>query len=185
MYRPAVHQAPDSENTLQSLMCRFWFRDVDRGQSGKISRGQSGKISWRSDEARSKLIFFSALNQGVLEMWQEGERTTLFNLRRKTYWQGPFRTLILRMWGIDLDFADLQAIVLAGEIPQSKMETAGLTVSLEKDGAGNVTQGVIGGEGISLRVRISQRERRSGTVVFFKNMSEYSLSDLNPILDDD
>ena len=50
MYRPAVHQAPDSENTLQSLMCRFWFRDVDRGQSGKISRGQSGKISWRSDD---------------------------------------------------------------------------------------------------------------------------------------
>jgi len=175
-HRPGLQ--PDAGPSFRSLGIKFSFNDG--------SARQNGRIHWRFDDHCAKFIFFTALNQVGLELDADGESALLINFTKKAFWRGDFMVLLDRLWGIELELAQLKQLLLEGLVPQAAIDRQGLIVSLKKNtrtGAPEVVRLQRGSSDLTLR--IYKNERRPGKLVFIDYEERYRAADLESVLDDD
>jgi len=166
---------PEDGSVLRSLGIKFSFRDGnDR---------QNGRIVWRSDGQCSKFVFFSPLGQAGLELDVSGEDAVLVNFSRKEHWQGEFRLLLERMWGVDMSLATLKEIVLSGNVPRGELSALGIFVELEP-GPGDAPKEVrLRREDALLTLRVTRDESRPGRVVLAGYAGRYPAAPLESVLE--
>ena len=176
MHEPVLQ--PPTGPYFQSLSVKFSFADG--------TTRQNGRIHWRFDDHSAKFIFFTALNQAGLELDADGESALLINFQKKAFWRGDFMVLLDRLWGIELELAQLKQLLLEGLVPQAAIDRQGLIVLLEKNARTGAPEVVRLQRGSSdLTLRIYKNERRPGKLVFIDYEERYRAADLESVLDDD
>ncbi len=166
---------PPDGTHFRSLGVKFSFREKDVRQSGRIV--------WRFDGEHSKFIFFTPLNQIGLELDVSGEDAVLANFTRKECWQGDFHVLLERMWGIDMSFSSLKALLLAGEIPRGDFAAKGIEADMEPNPGGGAPRAVRLRRGdAELSLRLTRDEYRPGKVVLAGYEERYRAADLESVL---
>jgi len=174
--RPGLQPAAGPH--FRSLGIKFSFNDG--------SARQNGRIHWRFDDHSAKFIFFTALNQVGLELDADGESALLINFQKKAFWRGDFMVLLDRLWGIELELAQLKQLLLEGLVPQAAIDRQGLIVLLEKNARTGAPEVVRLQRGTSdLTLRIYKNERRPGKLVLIDYEERYQAADLESVLDDD
>jgi len=172
-HRPDL-QPPQGPH-FRSLSIKFGFRDLETRQNGRVV--------WRFDANNSKFIFFTPLNQVGLELNVAGEEAILVNFGRKTFWQGDFRLMLDRLWGIGLSLAALRALLLAGEAPAEEFLDEGIDAALEPAGGGAPATVRLRRAGAELTLRILKNELRSGSIVRVDYAARYRADELESVLD--
>lgn len=175
---PTLKQAPPAGDYFRSLTIAFSFSDGD----GK----QSGRMHWRFNASRSKLLFFTPLNQVGLELNVEGEEALLLRPAKQLYWRGRFNDLIDRLWGIDFSLDEMKRLIADGELPEAKIREQGIEMRVEKDAVHGAPRLVhIRRRRSDLTLKIRRSEFRSGAIVFLDYRTKFSEADLEDILSDD
>ncbi len=155
---------------------KFTFRD---GHSK-----QNGRISWRVDGERSKIVFFTPLNQMGLELDVAGEDAVLVNFARKEHWRGEFRQLLERMWGVDMSLATLKELLLSGAVQRDELAEKGIEIELERGPAGGAAKTVRLRRGdADLTLRLTRDESRPGQVILTGYENRYRAADLASVLE--
>ncbi|MCJ7524128.1 MAG: hypothetical protein MUP71_02775 [Candidatus Aminicenantes bacterium] len=169
---------PPSGPYFQSLSIKFNFND---GESK-----QNGRIHWRFDDRSSKFLFFTPLNQVGLELNADGEAAVLLNFAKKIFWKGEFVSLLHQLWGIELNLDDLKQILVKGLVPQTKLASKGISVSLKNDSQTGIPETVRFRRGAAdLTLRISRREFSPGKIILINYSGRYQAADLESVLGDD
>jgi hypothetical protein len=172
--RPGL--SPAAGPAFRSLGIKFSFSD---GQAR-----QNGRIAWRFDGERSKFVFFTPLGQAGLELDVSGEDAVLVNFSRKEQWQGEFRVLLERMWGVDMSLSTLKEIVLSGKVPRAELAAKGIAVDLAPGGRGGAPKEVrLRRDGADLRLRVTRDESRPGRVVLAGYGGRYPAAELASVLE--
>jgi hypothetical protein len=161
---------------FHSLSIKFSFRDQ--------GTRQNGRVLWRFDESNSKFIFFTPLNQVGLELAVAGEEAILVNFGKKIFWQGDFRLMLDRLWGIGVSLSSLRSLLLAGEAPAEEFLDRGIDVTMERSGDGVAPATVrLRRESAELTLRILKSELRSGSIVQVDYAGRYRADDLENVLE--
>jgi outer membrane biogenesis lipoprotein LolB len=169
---------PAAGDFFRVLDIRFSFQD---GQNR-----QNGRAHWRFDEHGAKLLLFTPLNQVGLEMEVAGESALLLRPGRPFYWRGEFRSLLDRLWGIDLSLWELKGLVSEGRIPRQKAEASGMSIELDIDPASRAPRTVtVRRQGTAVTLRIIRNERRTGRVVLLDRVRGREPAGLEEVLADD
>lgn len=142
---------------------------------------QNGRVSWRHDADKGKMLFFDPFNRLVLEIQCLGEAVTIINHRRRLFWQGEFRELSQRMWGLDLALAELREILEKGRIPSAISTRPDIRVDIARH-SGTIKSTRIASAGVFLQLQILKRERLPGTIVFVSRSAVMTIADLTEVL---
>jgi hypothetical protein len=174
--KPAL--APGAGPEFRSLGIKFSFRDGDIRQNGRIA--------WRLDGERSKFVFFTPLGQAGLELDVSGEDAVLVNFSRKEQWQGEFRDLLERMWGVDMSLSTLKEIVLNGKVPHAELAAKGITVDLAPGSRGGAPKEVrLRRDSADLRLRLTRDASRPGRIELAGYGGRYPAAPLASVLEMD
>jgi hypothetical protein len=161
------------EPVFESLRLKAdWKRESER---------QSGRLSWHHDAGRGKLLIFDPFNRPLLEIQCVGEEVTVLNHRRKRFWQGGFRQLLERMWGVSLTLAELRAIVENGQLPDSLADRPDLHVEIVRH-AGAAKRVSIDAGLSRLELRVLKRETRPGSIAFLPRIAAMMPADMDEVL---
>ncbi len=115
---------PDGMSNVASVQVKFFYRQPD----GR----QSGRILWRWDGKQSRLLFFSPLNQVVADLYAQDEAVVFLNRSKKLFWQGDFRELIRHFWDMDLTLDELQKLVFSGVVPRPRPDSDSLRITVSR-----------------------------------------------------
>jgi hypothetical protein len=167
---------PSAGPHFHSLSIKFSFHDG--------AARQNGRVLWRFDENNSKFIFFTPLNQVGMELAVAGEESILVNFGKKIFWQGDFRLMLDRLWGIGLSLSSLRSLLLAGEAPAEEFLDRGIDVTVERSGDGGAPATVrLRREGAELTLRILKSELRRGSIVRVDYAGRYRADELENVLE--
>ncbi len=176
--RPRVGTEPEAGDYFQVMDIRFSFQD---------SQGrQNGRTHWRFDEDNAKFLFFTPLNQVGLELEVAGETALLLRPGSPFYWRGEFRSLLDRLWGIDLRLEELKRLVTKGRLLPEREAELGIAIELEADPGSQAPRTVrvrLGDSGVTLR--IIRSETRAGRVVLLDRVRGLMPAGLAEVLADD
>ncbi len=174
--RPPPQDAPSSPAAEGHLAVRL------KAQWQGDGRRQYGRASWRSGGDRGKLLLFDPLNRPLLEVQSRGEEVLLLDRRRNRSWSGPFREMMVRLWGIDVTLAQLREIVEEGRTPAGLTGRNDLRLAIKRR-AGKLRSAVFTTSDARLRLQVNGRERLPGDVVFVPAAAGTTEASLAELLD--
>jgi len=175
LQRPTLQ--PPAGPYFNSITIKFNFHDGDAAQNGRVL--------WRFDEASSKFVFFTPINQVGLELEVAGEEAFLVNHSKKSFWRGDFTMLLDRLWGIGLALAELRSLLVFGQEPPGGFAEKGIAAVIERDPASGALRSVILNRGDSrLTLRILKSESRPGRVVLVDYARRYRENELESVLEE-
>lgn len=165
------HMEPGSGQVdfYRSLKIKVNAKDMSTG------RKQSIKILLKFTESKARMLFLGPpLNKIYAKLITDGESALLINSKQRKYWQGDFKTLLQEMWDVNFDYSEFKRLLVDGIVPGKRLKKRGIQVSVEMDKeSGKPGTIQISGRNILIKLRISNRKTRTGTLVFSVNLEKH------------
>ena len=166
----------DSPGIHHSLKVKFKVKNT-------LGR-QNGKILMKYDARRAKILFLNPLNQVYFKLLVEGDRSVLINTKKKLFWQGNFKYLLMEMWKIDLGFSEFKRLIEEGVVPRQGLEKNGLQYFLKRDDqTGRLTKLDMFNDDISIQLKILSRKTKNGSIEFLDSRPAMRQGELEDVID--
>lgn len=167
-YGKAPGGAHGALSVYRSLNLSVNITDIPSG------RKQSIKILLKFIETKARMLFLGPpLNRVYAVLETDGEAALLIDSKKKKYWRGDFKTLLLEMWDIDFTYMEFKKLLTTGTVPQEKVTQSGLDVSVEMEQKRSQPRKIIiSSENIVLKLKISDWKIRKGPLLFSTNLEK-------------
>ncbi|MCI0470459.1 MAG: hypothetical protein L0Y73_02250 [Candidatus Aminicenantes bacterium] len=142
-------------------------------------RKQSIKILLKFVETKARMLLLGPpLNRVYAVLETDGEAALLIDSKKKKYWRGDFKTLLLEIWDIDFTYMEFKNLLTTGTLPREKIEQSGLDVSVEMEPKHNRPgRIIISNENIMLKLKISGWKIRKGPLPLSMSLEKMQESD--------
>ena len=114
------------------------------------------------------------MNKIYAKLITDGESALLINSKKRKYWQGNFKTLLQEMWDVNFNYSEFKRLLVDGIVPEKRVKKRGIRVSVEMEKESGKPGSIeISGRNIFIKLRISNRKIREGTLVFSVNLENH------------
>ncbi len=122
-----------------------------------------------------RLIFLGPMNQVIFEILVHGNYSKIIVPKRKQYWSGEFREFLYELWGIDLTYNEIKALLLEQRINSQKLKKNGFDLQIiESEKKKYPVRINLANDDIKLEFRIYEVKKRSGKIVLTKELERYA-----------
>jgi len=133
------------------------------------------KILLGFNDRGDRLIFLGALNQVLFEILVQGNHSRVIVSKRKEYWDGEFSEFLSGLWGIDLTYNEIKALLLEQRVNARKLNRNGFRMQIiESEAQKTPVQINLTGRELRLEFRIYEIRDKEGKIEFKKDLKNYS-----------
>jgi len=147
------------------------------------SRTEKIKILLGFNNTGDRLIFLGPMNQVLFEILIQGNRSKIIVPRRKQYWIGEFEKFLYDLWHIGLSYNEIKALLLEQRVNSKKLHNCGFTMQIfESETKKHPIEINLKSDDIRLEFKVYKIKKRSGKIVFTRDLKKYKKVSLKHIL---
>jgi len=122
-----------------------------------------------------RLIFLGPMNQVIFEILVDGNYSKIIVPKRKQYWSGEFKEFLYELWGVDMTYNEIKALLIEQRVNSRKLKRSGFSIQIIESKKKKYPVRInLASDGIKLEFRVYEIRKIAGKIVLTKALEGYS-----------